>query len=276
MAIISYDYFSTKLNNYIQHDDDFFYTLVETALRYPMRYTGIFRATNAPTKIIQNVTQSNEIKFGYFLEDIVTEYIAQMGYTNLDKTIGTGPDGNNLEADQVFEQNNTVYLIEQKIRDDHDSTKKRGQYENFKKKYDLLQSLNPTKKIIAVMWFIDGNITKNKNYYLQMVKSDNANNIDKHILYGGELFEKIFNRIDVWDEICQHLTQNKSQRSRDTLSVPDFDNSPEILNVLHQIKKTKPKLIEKLFSTDPIYVQLRRELFPDDINTRRLRGIPTD
>lgn len=276
MSVISYDYFSDKLNTYIQHDADFYYTLTETILKYPTRFIGIFRATNAPTKIIQNVTQSNEIKFGYFLEDIVTEYIAKMGYTNLDKTIGTGPDGNNLEADQVFTLGNTIYLIEQKIRDDHDSTKKRGQYENFKKKYDLLQSENPTKTVIATMWFIDSNITKNKNYYTEMVAQDANNNITKHILYGGELFDTVFNRPDVWNEICDHLTLNKTQRSRDTLSVPDFDTSPEILNILRQIKINKPKLIEKLFSDDDAYTQLRRELFPDDINTRRLRNIPVD
>lgn len=276
MSVISYEYFSDKLNTYIQHDADFYYTLTETILKYPTRFIGIFRATNAPTKIIQNVTQSNEIKFGYFLEDIVTEYIAKMGYTNLDKTIGTGPDGNNLEADQVFTLGNTIYLIEQKIRDDHDSTKKRGQYENFKKKYDLLQSENPTKTVIATMWFIDSNITKNKNYYTEMVAQDANNNITKHILYGGELFDTVFNRPDVWNEICDHLTLNKTQRSRDTLSVPDFDTSPEILNILRQIKINKPKLIEKLFSDDDAYTQLRRELFPDDINTRRLRNIPVD
>ena len=90
----------------------------------PKRYTGIFRISNARTKLIQNVTQSREIKFGDFMEEIITEYISKMGYENLDKSIGNDENGNALSADQIFKENDKIYLIEQKIRDDHDSTKK--------------------------------------------------------------------------------------------------------------------------------------------------------
>ncbi len=66
------------------------------------------------TKLVQNATQSREIKFGDFLENIVTKYIEIMGYINLDKSIGVDDDGNALEADQVFCSGDTIYLIEQK------------------------------------------------------------------------------------------------------------------------------------------------------------------
>ena len=72
---------------------------------------------------MQNATQSWEIKFGDFMEEIVTEYIADMGYVNLNKNIGTDEGSNALSADQVFEKGDIVYLIEQKICDDHDSKK---------------------------------------------------------------------------------------------------------------------------------------------------------
>lgn len=41
-----------------------------TVVKNPNRYTGIFRLSNAKTKLIQNVTQSREIKFGDFMEEI--------------------------------------------------------------------------------------------------------------------------------------------------------------------------------------------------------------
>ena len=133
--MIPYEDFISELNRTIKYDAEFYRDLLEKVIDNPRRYTGIFRISNVRTKLIQNATQSREIKFGDFLENIVTEYIKLMGYTNLKKNIGADDTGNVLEADQVFQKENTVYLIEQKVRDDHDSTKKRGQYDNFRKKY---------------------------------------------------------------------------------------------------------------------------------------------
>ncbi|MBQ7168509.1 MAG: hypothetical protein IJR63_01235 [Synergistaceae bacterium] len=158
----NYDDFTRELNGKIKSDDEFYYELLITVIKNPRRYTGIFRVSNARTKLIQNVTQSREIKFGDFMEDIVTWYIADMGCENLDKRIT--PD---LEADQLFADGNTVYLIEQKIRDDHDSTKKRGQYDNFRRKYAALRELYPGHDVTAVMWFIDDSLRKNRKYYAE-------------------------------------------------------------------------------------------------------------
>ena len=58
-------------------------------------------------------------------------------------------------------------MIEQKMRDDHDSTKKRGQFENFLKKVSYLKEKFPNKEIEAGMWFVDNSLVKNKKYYLE-------------------------------------------------------------------------------------------------------------
>lgn len=50
-----------------------------------------------------------------------------------------------------FKDKHTLYLIEQKIRDDHDSTKKRGQYANLIKKIKTLKQNFPSYNIIACM-----------------------------------------------------------------------------------------------------------------------------
>ena len=62
-------------------------------------------------------------------------------------------------------------MIEQKIRDDHDSTKKRGQFVNFVKKIKYLKQEYPTNKISASMWFVDNSLMKNKRYYLNMMET---------------------------------------------------------------------------------------------------------
>jgi len=268
--IKTYDEFISKLNEKIKSDDSFYYELLVTVIKNPNRYTGIFRLSNAKTKLIQNVTQSREIKFGDFMEDVVTEYIAAMGYTNLNKSIGTDEEGNDLSADQVFKKNNTVYLIEQKIRDDHDSTKKRGQYQNFRKKYMLLKRQHPNCTIDATMWFIDDSLVKNRNYYQSEAAVENERGIDIHILYGSSLFSQIFNRNDVWTEICDYLLRNKTERSNELLVVPDFDTSEEMLVALRKLKIQEPNLTHKLTSTLPDYVQLRKELFPTGENLRKI------
>lgn len=268
--IFTYEYFIERLNSKIKTDDTFIYELLVTVVKNPNRYTGIFRLSNAKTKLIQNVTQSREIKFGDFMEEIITEYIACMGYTNLDKSIGTDTEGNALSADQVFRKENTVYLIEQKVRDDHDSTKKRGQYENFRKKYMLLQRKHPDCNINATMWFIDDSMVKNKNYYIGEASAENTPSVTKNIFYGSDLFSNLFRRIDVWEEICSYLLINKQERSDEILDIPDFDTSDEVLSALRRLKTCEHNLYRKLISSAPDYVQLRNELFPTKHNLDRV------
>lgn len=81
--ILTYEFFVEKLNEKIKSDADFCYELLKNVIDNPHRYTGIFRLSNAKTKLIQNVTQSREIKFGDFMEDIVTIYIEKWAIITL-------------------------------------------------------------------------------------------------------------------------------------------------------------------------------------------------
>ena len=244
--IKNYNDFAKELSDKIKSDENFYYELLITVIKSPQRYTGIFRVSNANTKLLQNVTQSREIKFGDFMEELITWYINAMGYENIDKNMSSA-----LLADQLFRREGVIYLIEQKIRDDHDSTKKKGK----SKYHDCI--------INAVMWFIDDGLKKNRNYYREQaaLDSETAHEINIHIMYGGELFTEIFDRPDVWEEICEHLTRNKLERSKEKLDIPDFDTSKEMLEALRRLKREKPSLYEKLLHS-PEYEQLRTELFP--------------
>lgn len=269
--ILTYDYFVKKLNEKIKSDADFYYELLVNVIDNPHRYTGIFRLSNAKTKLVQNVTQSREIKFGDFMEDIVTMYIDKMGYTNLNKSIGTDEEGNALSADQVFINGDTVYLIEQKIRDDHDSTKKRGQYDNFRKKYTLLEKKYPDKKVNASMWFIDGSLVKNKKYYIAESQKENSPRRVLNVFYGEALFSQLFDRPNVWEELTSYLQKNKLERNNEILTIPDFDTSDEMLVALKRLKKENAGKYRKLISDKPEYIQLRTELFTNNINLNRVK-----
>lgn len=266
---MKYDIFKNKLNNRI-FGDDLNYEILLTVLKNPKRYVGLFRITNAKTKLIQNLTQSCEIKFGDFLEEILTTYIDQMGYENLNKNIGTDEENNPLNADQIFKKDKQIYLIEQKVRDDHDSTKKRGQYANLIKKIRCLKQKFSQQKIKAVMWFSDDSLSKNCKFYKEQISNNTDDLVEISLFYGKEIFENLFNRIDIWDELISHLKQNKAERSNEILSVPDFDTSKEIKNALLKIKNNEPKLIKNLLSNKPEFAELRKELFPTGYNLKGL------
>ena len=51
--------------------------LIEKIATYPERYIGLFRATKPKTKIIQNILQSHEIRFGNALEIIIENYLKE-------------------------------------------------------------------------------------------------------------------------------------------------------------------------------------------------------
>ncbi|EGM2780295.1 restriction endonuclease, partial [Campylobacter jejuni] len=87
---------------------------------------------------------------------------------------------------------------------------------------------------------------------------------------GKELFENLFQRIDIYNELISHLKKNKQERSKDILNVPDFDISEEIKNALLKTKKNYPKLIQKLLSNKEEFVELRKELFPTGKNLKGL------
>lgn len=268
--IITYEHFMEKLNERIKSGDDFYLELLETVIDNPSRYCGLFRLSNAKTKLIQNVTQSKEIKFGDFMEDIATEYISLIGYSNLSKDIGCDENGDRLSADQVFTKDNIVYLVEQKIRDDHDSTKKRGQFANFDKKIRLIKSQHPNTHLVASMWFIDDGLVKNKNYYLQEMDDCHYLDTELHLYYGEEFFNSLTGGAPVWREMIEYLTRNRMESSNEIFTIPDFGTSEEIYNALLHLPV---KYWKKLLTNNDKYRLLRQEMFSSGDNLQNARRV---
>lgn len=264
--LISFVEFEKILNRRINsNNDDNYYNLLLNAINNPTRYCGIFRLSNAKSKLIQNYTQSLEIKFGDFMEELVTQYFHLCGYKNLEKNLGYDENGENLYVDQIFLKNNELYFVEQKVRDDHDSTKKRGQLMNFFKKYKHIKCLHPERTIHGAMWFVDPSHVKNKRYYLTELHSFMNENL--HLFYGDELF-KYLDIPHVWDELIRHLNKRKNNNSESVVQIPDFDTSQEIYEALLRLPDNKWNI---LVSEKDVYISLRKELFPTGLNIEKAR-----
>lgn len=234
--------------------------LLEKVANYPVRYVGLFRPTKPKAKILQNLLQSHEIRFGDAFEKIIEEYFKLKDCTLLDKKHVLDND-DVLNIDQCFMYKNKVYFIEQKVRDDHDSTKKRGQTQNFEKKLDLMLSKYNEKDLVGIIYFIDSDFGgKNQKYYTEELEKMSADyNVETKIFYGKSLFE-YFGFTDIWEEILIHLKEWK-------IEIPDlpeinFDLDAE--DTFNEIKDLKPAIFRKLFDKDEIYEQIVKTLFPEN------------
>lgn len=266
-SIITYDEFCDLVTKHIKCGKEFYESLLINVIKNPSRYCGIFRLSNAKIKLMQNITQSNEIKFGDIVQELVTKYLEKLDYKFFDKKV----KNNKLNIDQYFYDDNTIYIVEMKIRDDHDSTKKIGQYDNFKRKIKLIRSLHSNKKHLdASIWFVDDSLIKNKNYYTNEIKKEKFDNTTLHLYYGDEFFKSLKNGQKVWHELIELLTKYKIKNANNEIEVPDFGNSKQIFDALLNLS---PKYWNKLNSNKPQFELLRKELFSSGNNFAKVKQL---
>jgi hypothetical protein len=243
--------------------DNFKYSLFQKLATSPERYIGLFRSTSPLNKLLQNLTQSQEIRFGDAFEALITKYLAECGFENLPKNQQFNEDALNL--DQYFKKDGKYYFVEQKMRDDHDSTKKRGQFENFTKKVNLLMSLHGAE-IEAFMFFVDPAMTKNKRYYGdKALNLATTKGIAVHVCYGKEFFERLGIE-NIWIEIEAHLQEwHKGEFTNQYLN---FDENVE--DSFCQLKQLTPNEWLKLMSNDKIFNNFVSTRFPQKTTLSRI------
>jgi Holliday junction resolvase-like predicted endonuclease len=231
--------------------------LLEKIASNPSRYIGLFRPTKPKAKILQNLLQSHEIRFGDAFEHAIEAYLRLKGCEILQKKY-TIANGDTLDIDQCFKNGNKVYFIEQKVRDDHDSTKKRGQIDNFEKKLDLMLSKYPENELVGIFYFIDHDFGKNKNFYTdELAKMATDYGVETQIFYGKLLFDYL-GYTDIWVEILDYLKQWREE-------IPDL---PEINfdlyanNTFEEVKNIKPLYFRKLLENEEIFNEIVLTLFP--------------
>lgn len=61
--------------------------LIRKIAMYPGRYAGLFRPTKPKAKIIQNLLQSHEIRFGDAFETLIEQYLKENGFKILNKRL---------------------------------------------------------------------------------------------------------------------------------------------------------------------------------------------
>lgn len=259
--IVNYIEFKNILNKKLFENG--FADLLCKIAENPDRYIGLFRPTRAKTKLIQNITQSHEIKFGDALEVLVEIYFSKIGFKLLPKRIVLD-NGDVLSIDQLFQTDKTIYLIEQKVRDDHDSTKKKGQFSNFEDKYWAVSELYGDHMVIPIMWFIDPSLRKNHRFYAaEMEKMANDYGCTPYLFYGEELFAEnggiqVF-PLAIYDEISNHLKSWKEELP----DMPEVNFDIDYVNNFEEIRDIKSSIFRKLLDNKDVITQIFPILFPE-------------
>jgi hypothetical protein len=242
---MNYERFCSILNKHIFEGEK--KELLKRIAEKPERFIGLFRPTKPGAKILQHILQSHEIRFGDAFEEIIEEFLKEFGFQPLSKSI-TDSDGKILSLDQHFADGKIYYVVEQKVRDDHDSTKKDGQITNFEKKLDTLYKTY-TSNLVGIMYFLDPDLIKNKNFYLEKLqKLSSFYGIKTYLFYGKELFE-FFGHPEYWDQILIWLKQWKD--SLPELPEIDFDKDPG--KSFEEIKNLELRYWKKLLENEKLW-----------------------
>ena len=246
---MNYQKFCSVLNRYIFEGEK--EELLKKVAEKPERFIGLFRPTKPGAKILQHVLQSHEIKFGDAFEELVEEILRELNFSILDKSI-VGESGNFLSLDQYFKSKSkgTYYFIEQKVRDDHDSTKKRGQTSNFEAKLEALYKKHKNN-VVGIMYFINPDLSKNKNYYLpELKKLSKFYGIETHLFYGKELFDYL-GKPNLWGQILFWLKKWKD--SLPEIPEIDFDKMPK--ESCEEIKDLPIRYWRKLLENEKLWAE---------------------
>jgi Holliday junction resolvase-like predicted endonuclease len=239
--------------------------LLEKVSKYPDRYVGLFRPTKPKTKLLQNMMQSHEIRFGDAFEKVIEKYFASEGGVVLDKNI-KADNGEDLEIDQLLKKNGEILFIEQKVRDDHDSTKKRGQIVNFENKLHSLIAKYGSEIKKGFFYFIDSSLVKNKNYYqTEIDKMADAWKVELHVSYGQEMFD-VLDRVDIWNDMIDNLEKWREQLPE--LPEVNFDLDPS--ESFEEIKNLPLSVFKKLFTDERIIGEILPVVFPQNATVRLL------
>lgn len=212
------------LDKYIKVDDISFWQDTFNNTDYN-RFASPFQIYSYKEKLKQYYFTSLNVRLGSALEEIVKTFLIFNGAIYLPRR------QEQYDFDQLFTYNNKIVLIEQKLKDDHDSSKEKGQVDNYLLKKLYLQT--KYSPIISCSWFIDSNFHKNYKYYCEHLPKE-------ELFYGDEI--ESFLRLVFGDNRCNGFVNNLIK------CFIDYSISLKMENIIINYKELSPKAIYNLLA----------------------------
>ena len=223
--------------------------LINTLATNPKRFISPFSPIKSEEEIRTFLGHSSKIKVGNAYEIILKMLFESIGCELIEKKFSV--NNKTKIIDQLFKHYDSFIFIEQKMNDDHDSTKKEAIIKDFEEKIKHLiekYGLN----IRAYLYFVTDAV-KNKNYYsAEIIKLREKYQIDISVLYGKELFVKE-NKVELWK-----LIDNFNKQRQKTKINIDFEGE----NYFLAIKDININIWLKILNNEEIVKEVLPLIFP--------------
>ncbi len=264
---MNYEEFCSILNKHIFEGEKKELLRIIAEKEFYLGKFSLLKGKDILNECLQHLLQSHEIRLGDALEEVIEEILKDFGFKVLSKSM-ENEKGEQLSLDQYFTDGRVYYFIEQKVRDDHDSTKKRGQISNFETKLEILHKKHGSS-LFGFMYFIDPDLSKNKNYYLQeLERLEKFYGVQLSLFYGKELFD-YFKRPEIWENILLWLKQWKE--SLPELPEINFDASPK--ESFEELKDLELRNWRKILENDKLWEEgIIRAMFREGTTLKLLLG----
>lgn len=252
---------------------NFIKSTIEKLADSPERLVGVLHANTFELGSITSFGYSRNNSFGNAIEGIFREIIESNGWTiegttyNLEDYALKTPrmsKKKKISVDQVFSNNNSVVFIEQKIRDDHDTSKWEGQWNNFEYKLKVLTEIYKEKDVIGIMWMIDDNFERNKENYLDKIEklSDDFKN-KVFLIYGADIDEKLNElggRQNLYYQPFYNFLDNWHNES---VKIPDLNFDKYAYDCLQVFQGLSEKQAISFFTNESIVTEVFPIIFPN-------------
>lgn len=149
--------------------------------------------------------------------------------------------------DHVLDTVGPILVLEQKLKDNHDSTKNMGQFDDLMAKTKTIKSKYPGRTVIPVMYFLT-DVQKGARKQLSNLMSANGG----LVCYGKELFDRFFPAEA--DSAWEILDKEISELQRKDVTRLNYDEQEVISQVLNDVvgNKRASNRIRKILN-DPVF-----------------------
>lgn len=244
----------------------------------PERLLGVLHANSFQMGSLVSFGYSRNNSYGNAIEKVFSSIIKDNGW-NIEPTkykledydlhnlsISIPRNKKSIAVDQVFSNDSYYVFIEQKIRDDHDTSKAPGQWANYELKFRILNEIIKHKTVIGIMWMIDDNFDRNKSFYSNdehMGKMQKEFPKQNFLLYGKQIDDKLNelsgntkkDYFSVFDEFLKEWHSNAPK-------IPNLNFDQYSFKVSEAFDKMNKNKLESFFKNEQIIKEAFPILFP--------------
>ena len=223
------------------------------------------QANSIRDTLMYNTLNVRQIILGSKVEEIADSVVQEvLGFEVLPKEVTyTKKNGKKKvgKADHVWRTTNEdVYVVEQKLRDNHDNTKKDGQVADFNAKVKAFRDLYPNKNVVGVFWFVDDTVKVSRKT-LQKTLIENST-----VRYGCEIFHDIDDGCLAFEKILNEI----ENRRNDDLVI-NFDTDPDLYFNDLVLSTDDNVFLEKFMTNEKVKKYVLPVISPEGIFSEKVK-----